>query len=86
VVELRRAKAGKDVDAFPTDWVMEVGDLVDAALLGFGRGETVTIPPLQDETEWTAMQASRLAMAGVLSRRTVAPRYRVTSAVPQPTE
>ena len=70
------ARSGKDVDAFPADWVMEAGDLVDAALLGFDRGETVTIPPLADEGKWQAMQDARLAMASELSRREVAPRYR----------
>lgn len=70
------AKSGKDIDAFPPEWVMEAGDLVDAALLGFDRGETVTIPPLADEGQWEAMQQARLAMAPNLTRRDVAPRYR----------
>jgi uncharacterized protein len=70
------AKAGKDVDAFPPDWVMEASDLVDAALIGFDRGETITIPPLAEEGLWTAMQDARLAMMPVLTRREVAPRYR----------
>jgi short-subunit dehydrogenase len=71
------ARSGKDVDAFPAEMVMEAGDLVDAALIGFDRGEVVTIPPLADETQWEAMQAARLAMAPVLSRRDVASRYRL---------
>ncbi|HSI20047.1 MAG TPA: SDR family NAD(P)-dependent oxidoreductase, partial [Sphingomonas sp.] len=70
------ARSGKDVDSFPTDWVMEAGDLVDAALLGFDRGETVTIPPLADEGEWNAFEAARHAMDGKLSNRVVAARYR----------
>jgi short-subunit dehydrogenase len=70
------ARSGKDVDSFPPDWVMEAGDLVDAALVGFDRGETVTIPPLADESQWQAMHEARLAMATTLSRREVAPRYR----------
>jgi short-subunit dehydrogenase len=69
-------RSGKDVKAFPADWVMKVDDLVDAALVGFDLGETVTIPPLQDEAGWTAMQDARLALAPHLSRRDVAPRYR----------
>ena len=36
-------RAGRDVNAVPA--VMEVGDLVDAALVGFDRRETVAIPP-----------------------------------------
>lgn len=70
------ARSGKDVDAFPSEWVMEAGDLVDAALVGFDRGETVTIPPLEDEGQWTALQDARLALAPNLSRRQVAARYR----------
>jgi len=69
-------RSGKDVNAFPADWVMAVDDLVDAALLGFDRGEIVTIPPLADEAGWTALNDARLALAPKLSRRDVAPRYR----------
>ncbi|MET0361345.1 MAG: SDR family oxidoreductase [Sphingobium sp.] len=70
------ARSGKDIDAFPAEWVMAVDDLVDAALIGFDRGETVTIPPLADESLWQAMQDARLAMGSHLSKREVAPRYR----------
>lgn len=72
------ARSGKDVDSFPADWVMDAGDLVDAALLGFDRGETVTIPPLADASQWEAMQSARAALRPHLSRRVVAPRYRPT--------
>lgn len=69
-------RSGIDPDAMPADMMMEVGDLVDAALLGLDRGETVSIPPLADEGEWEALQAARLAMGPNLSRRDLAPRYR----------
>ena len=39
-------RAGIDINTLPE--VMEVGELVDAALVGFDRRELVTIPPLQD--------------------------------------
>jgi short-subunit dehydrogenase len=69
-------RSGKDVDSLPADWVMGVDDLVDAALLGFDRRETITIPPLADEGVWTAVQTARQAFTQVMSRRDVAPRYR----------
>lgn len=69
-------RSGKNVEDIPAEMLMEVGDLVDAALLGFDRGEAVTIPPLHDERPWQAMQAARLQLAPHLSRREPAPRYR----------
>jgi uncharacterized protein len=38
-------RSGRDVNALPA--VMEVEELVDSALVGFDRRETVTIPPLE---------------------------------------
>lgn len=55
---------------------MTAKDLVDAALTGFDRGETVTIPPLADEQGWQDLTDARLALARGLSRREVASRYR----------
>jgi hypothetical protein len=72
------ARSGKDVDSFPPEIVMDVNDLVDASLLGFDRGETVTIPPLADEGQWETYHQARLALGPNLSRRDVAPRYRDT--------
>ncbi|MCK9916377.1 SDR family oxidoreductase [Microbacteriaceae bacterium K1510] len=42
--------------------VMEVGELVDAALVGFDRREPVTIPPLPDAGQWDAFDAARKTM------------------------
>jgi short-subunit dehydrogenase len=70
------ARSGKDVDAFPPEFVMDVDDLVDGALVGFDAGETVTIPPLADEGLWSAMTHARKAIQPNMSRREVAPRYR----------
>jgi len=69
-------RSGKNLEAFPAEVVMSADDLVDAALLGFDRGETVTIPPLADESQFIAMTEARLAMGPNLSRRDVAERYR----------
>lgn len=68
-------KAGRDMDEFPPGFLMEVDAMVDAALVGFGRRETVTIPPLHDEGQFLAMQQARLAMAPNLSRSDVPARY-----------
>ncbi len=73
------ARSGKDADALMPGMVMETGDLVDAALAGLDRGETVTIPPLADESLWTNCNQARLALAPNLSRRDVAPRYRAAA-------
>ncbi len=73
-------RSGKDVDALLPGMVMEVDDLVDAALFGFDKGEVVTIPPLADEGLWTTFNQARLALAPNLSRREVASRYRQTVA------
>jgi short-subunit dehydrogenase len=71
-------RSGKDVDALLPGLVMDVGDLVDAALVGLDKGETVTIPSLADEGQWIAYDNARLAPN--LSRRQVADRYRQTVA------
>jgi short-subunit dehydrogenase len=72
-------RSGKDLAKIPADKLMEAGDLVDAALKGFDRGETVTIPSLRDIKQWESMQHARLAMGPNLSRREVAERYRNNS-------
>jgi hypothetical protein len=74
-------KAGRDVNTFPEGFLMEVDDMVDAALVGFDRRETVTIPPLPDEGQFMAMQQARLAMAPNLSKSEVAPRYKKPAVV-----
>ena len=66
--------AGKDINAVPG--VMEVGELVDAALVGFDRRELVTIPPLPDAAHWSAYEASRKAMLPNFAQTQPAVRYR----------
>ena len=65
---------GADVNAMSN--VMEVGDLVDAALVGFDRRELVTIPPLHDIGQWDALVGARKAMLGSLVNALPAERYR----------
>ena len=69
-------RAGSDLSALPPGSVMEVGDLVDAALVGFDRRELITIPPLADESQWQAFEAARLAMLPNLRADKPAERYR----------
>ncbi len=66
-------RAGADVSALPA--MMDVNDLVDAALVGFDRRENVTIPPLQDAAQWEAFQSARQIMLP-FSETQPAARYR----------
>jgi short-subunit dehydrogenase len=67
--------AGLPVQHLPSEIVMTAENLVDAALAGLDRGEAVTIPSLQDDAEWNAYEAARVAMSGRLSSSQVAARY-----------
>jgi short-subunit dehydrogenase len=67
-------RAGIDINALPE--LMEVGELVDAALVGFDRRELVTIPPLHDASRWTALDAARQALISDIRQAHVAERYR----------
>jgi uncharacterized protein len=68
---------GADVNTLSN--VMEVDDLVDAALVGFDRRELVTIPPLPDAGQWDALQAARLAMLPNYRNEHPAERYRTVA-------
>lgn len=68
-------RSGMDVNALPE--VMEVGDLVDAALVGYDRGEQVTIPPLHSADRWEALNGARQQLLGDLRQAQPAERYRV---------
>jgi len=70
-------RAGVDVNALPE--VMEVDELVDAALVGFDRREAVTIPPLHVAERWDALQAARQALLSELRQAHAAERYVVRS-------
>lgn len=69
--------AGKDVDQLPA--VMEVDELVDAALAGFDRRETVTIPPLPNANQWADFEAVRKVMIPNFSQAHAAERYRAAA-------
>jgi short-subunit dehydrogenase len=69
-------RAGVDVASLPASMLMEVDELVDAALRGLDAGELVTIPALPDAGEWDRLNAARLALGPNLSRDHAAARYR----------
>jgi short-subunit dehydrogenase len=71
--------AGLPVEHLPTEIVMSAEDLVDSALIGFDRGEVVTIPSLHEESEWTVYEGARRTMMDHLSSSTPAARYRQTA-------
>jgi uncharacterized protein len=62
------AKAGTDTGAFGERALMDPGDMVDAALAGLDRGESVTIPSLPDRTAWNTFEAARRTFMSRLSR------------------
>ena len=71
-------KAGVDVSSFPAEVLMEVEEMVDAALSGLDQGETVTIPSLPDAADWRRFEEARLALGPNLSRQRAARRYVTT--------
>lgn len=64
------------IDASTLSAVMDVGELVDAALVGFDRQELVTMPTLHQVGQWDAYQAARQAMLPELRQVHAAERYR----------
>jgi hypothetical protein len=70
-------RAGVDLNTVPG--LMDVGEMVDAALIGFDRREPVTIPPLPDAGQWDAYQAARQAMLPGFGNANAAARYRTAS-------
>ncbi len=71
--------AGTPVAHLPSDIVMPVHALVDAAMAGLAQGELVTIPSLPEQSDWTAFEQARKALAPKLSRSMPAARYRTTA-------
>lgn len=69
--------AGADINTL--SGVMEVSDLVDAALVGFDRREPVTIPPLPDAGQWDALEIARQAMLPNYRNQHPAERYRTAT-------
>jgi uncharacterized protein len=66
-------RSGRDITTLQA--VMDVNELVDAALLGFDRREQITIPSLPDEAQWDAFDAARKAMMPNFRQVHAAARY-----------
>lgn len=66
-------RAGMDVNSLPE--VMDVDELVDAALVGFDRREPVTIPPLHAAARWDALDGARQGLLSDVRQAHAAERY-----------
>lgn len=69
--------SGVELKDLPADIIMEVEEMVDAALAGFDQGERTTIPSLPDAADWQRLLKAREALQPNLSRKHSAPRYKV---------
>lgn len=67
------SRSGRDVNSL--QGVMDVSELVDAALVGFDRREAVTLPSLPDVGQWAAFEAARKAMLPNFPNEHAAARY-----------
>jgi short-subunit dehydrogenase len=67
-------RSGRDVNTL--SGVMDVNEMVDAALIGFDRREAVTLPSLPDAKQWDAFDAARKAMLPNFANAHAANRYR----------
>jgi len=66
-------RAGIDINTLPE--VMDVDELVTAALIGYDRRELVTIPPLHVAERWTTLDGARQGLLSDLRQARAADRY-----------
>ncbi|MGY2573033.1 SDR family NAD(P)-dependent oxidoreductase [Vibrio sp. C8] len=64
------------IDISNSSPMMEVNELVDAALVGFDRKELVTIPPLHQETRWDELDKARQGLLSDIEMSHAAARYK----------
>jgi short-subunit dehydrogenase len=69
--------SGVGIKNLPPDILMDVEELVDAALAGFDQGERVTVPSLPDTGDWQRLLKAREDLRPNLSRNHSAPRYKM---------
>lgn len=65
----------EQIKAIPAEMVMDVNEMVDAALAGLDLGEKITIPSLPDTADLDAYLEARLALRPNLSHQHAAARY-----------
>jgi len=71
-------RAGTDVDAIILpERIMDLDEMVDAALAGFDQGERITIPSLPDAGDWQRLVKAREDLQPNLSRKHSAARYKM---------
>lgn len=70
-------RSGWDMNALPP--LMDVDELVDAALVGFDRREPITIPSLPDVEQWNTFDAARRVMLPNFNQVHAADRYRLVT-------
>lgn len=68
-------RSGADINAMDPNMIMDVNDMVDAALAGFDQGELVTIPSLPDLADWDGALAAKAKLYPNLSRSQPAARF-----------
>ena len=66
-------RSGIDVNTLPE--VMEVDELVTAALIGYDRRELITIPPLHVAERWSALEGARQGLLSDIRQARAADRY-----------
>ena len=67
--------AGVPISAFDPKVFMTAEQLVDAALVGLDRGETVTLPSVHDESLWLTFDDARAKLFAGTQNGSPAPRY-----------
>ncbi len=73
-------RSGVGLKNLPPEILMEVDEMVDAALAGFDQGERVTVPSLPDAADWQRLVKARDDLQPNLSRNHSAPRYKIAIA------
>ncbi|PTU32620.1 SDR family NAD(P)-dependent oxidoreductase [Stenotrophobium rhamnosiphilum] len=69
-------RSGTGIHNLPQEILMDVDEMVDAALSGYDQGEVVTIPSLPNIEDWNNATAARLKLGPNLSRNQAAARYK----------